>query len=32
VSTLAGRASGVFPVPITIVPGNLDEAAIAAIA
>lgn len=32
VSTLAGKASGTFPVPITIVPGVLDEAAIAAIA
>jgi nucleotide-binding universal stress UspA family protein len=32
VATIAGRLAGTFPVPITIVPGNLDEAAIAAIA
>ncbi|MGV8841049.1 MAG: universal stress protein [Bauldia sp.] len=32
VTTIAGRLAGTFPVPITIVPGNLDEAAIAAIA
>jgi nucleotide-binding universal stress UspA family protein len=31
VSALAGKASGTFPVPITIVPGNLDDEAIAAI-
>jgi nucleotide-binding universal stress UspA family protein len=31
VTALAGRASGTFPVPITIVPGNLDDEAIAAI-
>jgi nucleotide-binding universal stress UspA family protein len=32
VSALAGKGSGTFPVPITIVPGNLDDDAIAAIA
>jgi hypothetical protein len=32
VSTIAHRSSGTFPVPITVVPGALDEAAIAAIA
>ena len=32
VSALAYRSSGSFPVPITVVPGALDEAAIAAIA
>jgi hypothetical protein len=32
VSALAGKASGTFPVPITIVPGNLDDETIAAIA
>jgi hypothetical protein len=32
VSSLVGRSSGTFPVPITVVPGSLDEAAIAAIA
>ncbi|MER2606975.1 MAG: universal stress protein [Siculibacillus sp.] len=32
VTSLAGRASGTFPVPITIVPGHLSDAAIAAIA
>jgi len=32
VATIAGRVAGTFPVPITIVPGNLDEATIAAIA
>ena len=31
VTALAGKASGTFPVPITIVPGNLDDEAIAAI-
>ena len=30
--TSIGRASGTFPVPITIVPGNLTDAEIAAIA
>jgi nucleotide-binding universal stress UspA family protein len=31
VSTLAGKASGTFPVAITVVPGHLDDEAIAAI-
>ena len=32
VSALGGRMAGHFPVPITIVPGSLDDDAIAAIA
>jgi nucleotide-binding universal stress UspA family protein len=32
VTAMAGKAIGTFPVPITIVPGNLDEATIRAIA
>ncbi len=32
VSSLVGRSSGGFAVPITVVPGSLDEAAIVAIA
>jgi nucleotide-binding universal stress UspA family protein len=32
VSALAYRSSGTFPVPITVVPGALDEAGIAALA
>ena len=32
VTSIAGRASGSFPVPITIVPGHLSDAEIAAIA
>ena len=32
VTSIAGRASGTFPVPITIVPGHLSDEAIAAIA
>lgn len=32
VSSLVGRSSGIFPVPITVVPGSLDETVIAAIA
>jgi len=32
VSALAGKASGTFPVPITIVPGHLDDEAISALA
>lgn len=32
VSALAGKASATFPIPITIVPGHLDDAAIAAVA
>ena len=31
VTALAGKASGTFPVPITIVPGQLSDEAIAAI-
>jgi nucleotide-binding universal stress UspA family protein len=31
VTALAGKASGTFPVPITIVPGHLDDEAIAAL-
>lgn len=31
VTALAGKGSGSFPIPITIVPGNLDEDAIAAV-
>ena len=32
ISALVGRSSGDFSIPITVVPGNLDEAAISAIA
>lgn len=32
VTALAGRGSGTFPVPITIVPGHLSDAEISAIA
>lgn len=32
VTALAGKAAGTFPVPITIVPGQLDDETIAAIA
>jgi nucleotide-binding universal stress UspA family protein len=32
VSSLAGKASGTFAVPITIVPGTLDDEAISALA
>jgi nucleotide-binding universal stress UspA family protein len=32
VTAIAGKASGTFPVPITIVPGHLDDAAISALA
>ena len=32
VTALAGKQSGTFPVPITIVPGHLDDAEIGAIA
>lgn len=32
VTALAGKASATFPVPITIVPGHLDDETIAAIA
>jgi nucleotide-binding universal stress UspA family protein len=31
VTALAGKAAGTFPIPITIVPGHLDDEAIAAI-
>jgi hypothetical protein len=30
--TLTGKAAGTFPVPITLVPGHLDDETIAAIA
>jgi nucleotide-binding universal stress UspA family protein len=32
VSALAGKGSATFPIPITIVPGHLDDAAISAVA
>jgi nucleotide-binding universal stress UspA family protein len=32
VSMLAGKSAGTFPIPITIVPGNLDDAALASLA
>jgi hypothetical protein len=32
VSAIAGKASGTFPVPITIVPGSLDDDTISALA
>ena len=32
VTTLAGKQAGTFPVPITIVPGHLDDEAISALA
>ncbi|MTI17908.1 universal stress protein [Rhodobacteraceae bacterium RKSG542] len=32
VSSIAGKSAGSFPIPITIVPGNLDDDAIAALA
>jgi nucleotide-binding universal stress UspA family protein len=32
VTALAGKAAGTFPVPITLVPGHLDDDTIAAIA
>jgi nucleotide-binding universal stress UspA family protein len=32
VSAMAGKASGTFPIPITIVPGHLDEDTIKALA
>jgi nucleotide-binding universal stress UspA family protein len=31
VTAIAGKASGTFPVPITIVPGNMDDEALAAL-
>ncbi len=32
VSQIAGKAAGSFPIPVTIVPGNLDDDSIAALA
>ncbi|WP_068084728.1 universal stress protein [Polycladidibacter stylochi] len=32
VSSIAGKSSGSFPIPITIVPGNLDDEALDALA
>ena len=32
VTALAGKAAATFPIPITIIPGHLDDAAIAAVA
>ncbi|MFD1697095.1 universal stress protein [Roseibium aestuarii] len=32
VSSIAGKASGSFPIPVTIVPGTLDDESIAALA
>lgn len=32
VSSIAGKAAGTFPIPVTIVPGNLDDDSIAALA
>ncbi|MBO6756428.1 MAG: universal stress protein [Roseibium sp.] len=32
VSSIAGKAVGSFPIPVTIVPGNLDDDSIAALA
>ncbi|MDD7909668.1 MULTISPECIES: universal stress protein [Pseudovibrio] len=32
VSSIAGKSAGSFPIPITIVPGNLDDDALAALA
>lgn len=32
VSSIAGKAVGTFPIPVTIVPGNLDDDSIAALA
>jgi hypothetical protein len=32
VTAIAARGSGTFPVPITIVPGSLDEETITALA
>ena len=32
VSAIAGKGAGTFPVPITIVPGHLDDEAISALA
>ncbi|MCV0424046.1 MAG: universal stress protein [Roseibium sp.] len=32
VSSIAGKAAGTFPIPVTIVPGNLDDDSISALA
>ncbi|WP_346893548.1 universal stress protein [uncultured Roseibium sp.] len=32
VSSIAGKSAGDFPIPVTIVPGNLDDDSIAALA
>ncbi|MBO0346402.1 universal stress protein [Roseibium limicola] len=32
VASIAGKSSGNFPIPVTIVPGNLDDESIAALA
>ncbi|ADZ72737.1 universal stress protein [Polymorphum gilvum] len=32
VTSIAGKAAGNFPIPVTIVPGNLDDESIAALA
>ncbi|WP_417679158.1 universal stress protein [Roseibium sp.] len=32
VSSIAGKSAGNFPIPVTIVPGNLDDDSIAALA
>ncbi|GGB48078.1 universal stress protein A [Roseibium aquae] len=32
VSSVAGKSAGSFPIPVTIVPGNLDDDSIAALA
>ncbi|MBD8891885.1 universal stress protein [Roseibium litorale] len=32
VSSIAGKSAGGFPIPVTIVPGNLDDDSIAALA
>ncbi|MEP1932346.1 MAG: universal stress protein [Roseibium sp.] len=32
VSSIAGKSAGTFPIPVTIVPGNLDDDSIAALA
>lgn len=32
VSSIAGKSAGHFPIPVTIVPGNLDDDSIAALA
>lgn len=32
VSSIAGKSAGTFPIPVTIVPGNLDDDSISALA